>query len=138
MRMVRIPLLPFQKALYKLLSVGQTTPVYDYIPSEFSEAKLPYITLGAATIKPAGSKDKDIYDCTIQIHAWSEYEGRAEINEIMNDVATVLSMAPLDMAEEKFLAINQEVTFFEAFEAETEGYHGVVTFRAIIQDIKEE
>lgn len=135
MKVKRIPLLSFQKALYKNLSECQSTAVFDHIPTEQEDVHLPYITLGAATIKPNGSKDKDIYDCSIQIHAWSEYEGRAEINNMMNDIANVLSLVPLDMGEDKFLTVNQEVTFFEAYEGEYEGYHGVVTFNTIIQDM---
>lgn len=128
----RVPILALQKAVYKLLSVGQTTPIYDDV---VPKAELPYITIGAINIKPNGTKDKAIYDASLQLHLWSEYQGKKEINCMMNDVATVLGYAAL-VLEDNFQVISQDIDFFEAFAEEEYGYHGVITLIVKIQDME--
>ncbi|SEJ60270.1 Protein of unknown function [Propionispira arboris] len=129
----RIPMVAMQTALYALLTQGQTTPVYDDVPDE---AKLPYITLGAFTCKQNGDKTASIWDVSIQIHGWSEYSGKAEINEILDDVSTVISSVNVDLSAANFCVIDQDIDFVEAFPEEIAGYHGVITVIAKIQDVK--
>lgn len=121
-----------QKGVFSILSTKQTTPVYDDVPEE---AVLPYITLGAFTDKQTGNKTADIHDISLQIHIWSEYEGKKEVNEIANDVTAVLTSWPLDLSVDGFNVMSQDVDFFEAFPEESAGYHGVVTFVAKIQNL---
>lgn len=127
----RVPIMALQKGLYKLLCAGQTTPVYDDVPKK---AKPPFITIGAITVKPNGSKESSIFDCSVQLHIWSEYRGRSEVNSIMNDVSTVLSGYTMEI-EDNFAIIDQDIDFFEAFEEENYGYHGVVTLVVKIHDL---
>ena len=129
----RVPLLAIQKALVKRLRDGQTTPVFDDVANE---ARLPYISIGAINVKSDGSKDTAIYDVSIQLHLWSNYRGKKEINGMMDDVANVLSYAMLDTTEDNFKIINQEIDFFEAFAEDTLGYHGVITVVIKIQDME--
>jgi hypothetical protein len=129
----RVPLMALQKAIYELLSVGQTTPVYDDVPEN---AKLPYITLGAFTCKQNGAKGKSIWDVSLQIRSWSDYSGKREINEILNDISTVISSVKLDLSGESFEVMSQEIDFIEAFPEEFHGYHGVATLVCRIQDKK--
>lgn len=128
----RIPLIALQKALYTTLTTYQTTPVYDDVPAD---AVLPYISLGAFTCKPNGAKRTQISDVSIQIHIWSSYKGKAEVNSIANDVIAVLSSVYLDLAADNFETLNQDVDFFEAFEADQDGYHGVITLIVKIQNV---
>ena len=128
----RIPMITLQKGIYSILSRYQTTPVYDDVPSD---AVLPYITLGAFTDKQTGNKTADIHDISLQIHIWSEYEGKKEVNEIANDITAVLTSWPLDLSAEGFNVMSQDVDFFEAYPEETAGYHGVITFVAKIQNL---
>lgn len=130
--MKRIPLSALQTGLYSLLTTGQTTPVYDDVPSS---ASFPFITLGAFTCKQNGSKNVSIWDISQQIHIWSEYQGKKEVNGIANDVSTVLSAIKIDLSASRFNVLSQDVDFFEAFEEDEGGYHGVVTFVARIEDI---
>lgn len=132
MSIKRIPLVPLQKAIYADLLQYQTTPVYDDVPHN---AKLPYITLGSFTCKNNGAKNTEISDVTLQIHIWSEYSGKAEVNEIANDVIAVLSAVPMDLSADNFKTMIQEIDFFEAFPEESAGYHGVITFVAKIQNL---
>lgn len=94
----RVPILAMQKALVKLLKAGQTFSVYDDVERH---AKLPYITIGAINAKPNGAKHTAIYDVSVQLHFWSEYQGKREINLMMNDVATVLTYVKLDMSGDR-------------------------------------
>lgn len=121
-----------QKGVFSILTQKQTTPVYDDVPEE---AELPYITLGAFTDKQVGNKTADVHDISQQIHIWSKYEGKTEVNEIANDITAVLTSWPIGLSEEGFNVMSQDVDFFEAFPEEVAGYHGVVTFTAKIQNL---
>ena len=55
---------------------------------------------------------------------------------MMNDVATVLSYAPIDTSADGFSIISQETDFFEVFSEEVHGYHGVITVVITIQDME--
>ena len=106
--------------------------VYDDVPDD---AVCPYITLGAFTSKRGGSKDADVPDISQQIHIWSKYEGKAEVNEIAEDITAILTAIKLDLSAKKFKVIEQDIDMFEAFPEETTGYHGVLTLIAKIQNL---
>lgn len=133
----RIPMVAFQTALYKELSEGQdTAPVYDMVPVN---AKMPFITLGTMTCKPNGAKTADISDVTQTIDIWSTYRGKKEVNEIANDLITVLSRAAFDLSASHYKVIGQPyVDMFEAFPEEEGGYHGVLIVAAKIQNVYKE
>lgn len=128
----RIPMDALQQGVYSILSEKQTTPVYDSIPSG---AAMPYIALGAFTGKPKANKTVDFSRCTVQIHIWSAYSGKTEVNEIMNDISAVLTSWPIDLSAQNFNVMDQDIEMCEAFETEENGYHGVVTFVAEIQNL---
>ena len=129
----RIPMNALQKGVYSILSTKQTTPVYDDVPED---AVLPYVTIGAFTCKQMGNKTADISDVSLQIHVWSEYEGKMEVNGIANDITAVLTSCPIDLSEGGFNVMGQDIDFFEAFPEEEAGYHGICTFVAKIQNLR--
>jgi hypothetical protein len=98
--------------------------------------KLPYITFGAFTCKPLKNKTVDMCDVSQQLHIWSEYEGKKEVNGIADDITAVLTSWPL-VLEDDFEAIEQDIDFFEAFPEDAGGYHGVITFIARVQNKKQ-
>jgi hypothetical protein len=128
----RIPMNALQKGVYSILSTKQTTPVYDDVPGD---AVLPYVTIGAFTCKPIGGKTSDISDISLQLHIWSDYSGKMEVNGIANDITAVLTSWPIDLSADGFNMMSQDVDFFEAFPEEVQGYHGIVTFVAKIQNL---
>ena len=130
--MRRIPLNALQKAIYSALTQYQTTPVYDDVSES---AAPPYITLEAFTCKANGGKAVDISDVSLQLHIWSQYNGKAEVNEIANDIINVLTAVPLDLSADGFRVMSQDIDFFEAFPEDEYGYRGVLTFVAKIQNI---
>jgi hypothetical protein len=130
----RIPMNALLKGLFSLLSSGQTTPVYDAVPED---AVYPYITLGAFTCKQNSAKGADIWDTSNQIHIWSDSKGKREINEIADDITTVISSVRINLSSERFGIFEQEVDFFEALQSDDFGYHGVLTLACTIQNLGE-
>ena len=130
--MRRIPMTALQTGLYNLLVSGQTTPIYDDVPED---AVMPYITIGAFTCKRVADKTSDIWDAAIQIHIWSDHNGKAEVNAIANDITTVLSSVMIDLSADKFNVVSQDVDFFESFPEGEFGYHGVLTTVINIQNL---
>jgi len=128
----RIPMNALQKGVYSILTTKQTTPVYDDVPEG---AMFPYVTIGAFTCKSNGAKPTDIMDISLQLHIWSEYSGKMEVNGIADDITAVLTSWPIDLSADNFKVILQDVDFFEAFPEEIQGYHGVVTFISKIQNL---
>lgn len=121
-----------QKGVYSILSTKQTTPIYDDVPEG---AELPYVTIGAFTCKSNGAKPTDISDVSLQLHIWSSYSGKMEVNEIANDVTAVLTSWPIDLSADGFSLTRQDVDFFEAFPENSGGYRGVITFVSRIQNL---
>lgn len=58
---------------FKLLKEGQTIPIHGSVPKG---AKLPYITLGAATFKPLSNKDLIIWDASLNVEVWAGEDGK--------------------------------------------------------------
>jgi hypothetical protein len=127
-----------QKGVYSLLIDNVITidehvvKTYDDVPRD---AVLPYITFGSFTCKNLGNKTADIVDVSMQIHVWSDYEGKREVNEIADDVTAILTSLPIDLSINGFNVMSQDIDFFEAFPEKTKGYHGVCTFVAKIQNL---
>ena len=132
MIMRRIPMNAFQKGVYSILSTKQTTPVYDDVPEG---AELPYVTIGAFTCKLNGAKHADISDISLQLHIWSEYSGKMEVNEIANDITAVLTAWAIDLSTDGFNVTKQDIDFFEAYPENSGGYHGILTFVSRIQNL---
>jgi len=125
-----------QKGVYSILMDKQkgddVFPVYDDVPKD---AVFPYVTIGAFTCKQIGNKSADISEISLQLHIWSEYSGKMEVNKVADNITAILTSWPLDLSDDGFNVGSQDVDFFEAFPEEIQGYHGVVTFVARVQNI---
>lgn len=131
--MKRIPLNALQKALISYLTANEVVPVYDYVPET---AKPPFMTLGAFNCKEAGTKYEDIVEVTVQLNIWSTYKGKFEINSIANRVISLLQTKQIDLSEDEFTAIRQQVDFFEAYPEEETGYNGVISLVVLVQNMR--
>lgn len=128
----RIPMDALQKGVYEILTTHELgVPVYDEVPPD---AAMPYITLGAFTCKNTGNKTADISDISLQVHIWSEYAGKTQVNTIANDVTALLTSWELDLSASGFNVMSQDVDFFEAFPDDGGGYHGVLTLVCRVQN----
>lgn len=133
--MKRLPNNAVQKALLLFLKANVTIPVYDYVPEE---ASLPFITLGAINVQDKSTKVEDMTHVSIQIHIWSHYKGRYEINVLAEKLIHLLTSEQLDLGIEDFWSLSQSVDFYETYPEEDNGYSGVLTFEMDIQNMKEE
>lgn len=135
----RIPLVAVQRAIYNLLQAfpitanGKPVAVYDDVPGNVEP--LPRITFGDFTHNAGAGKVVEMGDVSLRLHIWSRYNGKKEVNEIADDLTSILTSIPLDLEDDGFKALSQDVTFFESFEADKNGYHGVLTFNAKIQNL---
>lgn len=133
--MKRLPNNAVQKALLLFLKANVTIPVYDYVPEE---ASLPFITLGAINVQDKSTKVEDLTHVSLQIHIWSHYKGRYEINVLAEKLIHLLTSQQLDLSEDQFWSLSQSVDFYETYPEEDNGYSGILTFEMDIQNIKEE
>ncbi|WP_315273129.1 DUF3168 domain-containing protein [Selenomonas sputigena] len=131
MRVIReVPMVAHHEALVKLLQNGQDCPVHGAVPLK---AKRPYITVGDATFKPNGTKDCLIWRISTVIDVWAAREQRKKLNEIMNDVSTLLTGYWNKLHIEGFRVMDCDIDFLETFEEAEGGHHGIVTLVTDLQ-----
>jgi hypothetical protein len=75
-------------------------------------------------------------EVTVQLNIWSTYKGKFEINSIANRVISLLQTKQIDLSEDEFTAIRQQVDFFEAYPEEETGYNGVISLVILVQNMR--
>lgn len=130
----RLPFQPLQKATCDLLKECQTAPVYEYVTTN---TKPPYITFGEIDILNESAKGMTLYTAGMDIHAYSRAHTRREVNEMLDDIATILSSALVDLSADKYQVIDQDVGESHTSPSETEGYGGIIRINFTIQDMEE-
>lgn len=131
--MKRLPNNAVHKALIRFLKRYKEFKVYDYVPENVS---LPFVTLGNINSENKSTKDKDIVHMSVQIHIWSTYKGRYEINAIAEKIINDLVSIQLDLSEEDFYSNAQGVEFYESYPEEDNGYNGVINFELLVQNTR--
>lgn len=121
------------KAIYTRLN-GQITGlnIYDDVPDN---ATIPYAIFGSGRSNNNGAKLVDITDTTQEIHIYTEYQGRKQLNEWAEAIIAKLDGVILDLSADHFAMLGAEVTDYEAYPEERAGYHGVITVAYKIQYI---
>lgn len=130
----RMPFQALQKAVCGLLKECQTAPVYEYITVN---TKPPYITFGDVDMLNDSAKGMTLYSVGMNIHAYSRAHTRREVNEMLDDVATILSSALVDLSAESFQVLDQDVGESHTSPSEIEGYGGMIRINFKIQDMEE-
>ena len=133
MRKKRLPLQALQKAVRDLLTACQTTPIYEHVDDK---AKLPFIVFGEISVSPDGAKDVALCTATMELEIYSGTNSRTEINGILDDVATVLTVARLDMQAAGFAVCDQEITEIRTNQREIRGYSATLRLEVQIQDME--
>lgn len=133
--MKRLPNNCVHKALIAFLKTEVGCRVYDYVPET---AELPFVTLGNINSEDKSTKSEDIIHMTVQIHIWSNYRGRYEINSLAEKIINALSSIQLDLSEDDFYSNAQGVEFYESYPEEDSGYNGVISFELLVQNIRSE
>lgn len=131
--MRRLPNNALHKALLRFLKEKLTVSVYDYVPAD---AKLPFVTLGAINVEDKSTKADDLTHLSIQIHIWSNYKGRYEINSLAEKIINLLAESQLDLSADGFYVNAQGIDFYESYPEEDSGYSGVLTLEVLIQNLE--
>lgn len=126
-----------QKAIFSTMDAatitgegGVSVSVYDDVPEGRS---YPYIVIGEETSRNVSAKDRDAHEHTLTIHVWSQYRGRKEIKQIMEQIYTALHDSAITVSGASLVNIKQE---FEQTLLEGDGItrHGIIRFRAVVFD----
>lgn len=127
-----------QKAIHSALldseitdsSGSSITGIFDDVPEGTS---YPYITVGEDTAVDVSSKDNTIFEHTLTIHAWSQYKGRRDIKELMEQIHNALHNVDVSVNGASLCNLRQE---FQTTLLENDGItrHGVMRFRAVVSD----
>jgi len=99
-------------------------------------AKLPLIAFGEIRMSLSGAKDTALYRAKMELEVYSSANSRSEINGILDDVATVLTAARLDMHTAGFAVCDQEITEVQTNPREIRGYDATLRLEVIIQDME--
>jgi len=129
----RLPLQALQKAVRDLLTACQTTPIHEHVDDK---AKLPFIAFGEISVSPDGAKDVALCTATMELEIYSGTNSRTEINGILDDVATVLTAARLDMQPAGFAVCDQEIAEVRTNQREIRGYSATLRLEVQIQDME--
>jgi hypothetical protein len=118
-------LVTLQEAIYDALNGVISVDVYDSLPDN---TPAPYVVIGDDTSIDWSTDNENGLECTITIHCWSTYRGRAEIKNIQQSVYNALHRATL--ALDGYDSVGCHFEFSESFiEADGVTRHGVQRFR---------
>ena len=129
----RLPLQALQKAVRDILTACQTTPIHEHVDDK---AKLPFIVFGEISVSPDDAKDVTLCTAAMELEIYSGTNSRTEINGILDDVATVLTAARLDMQAAGFAVCDQEITEVRTNQQEIRGYSATLRLEVQIQDME--
>lgn len=131
--MKRIPNIAITQALVKLLREHLDVPVTDHLDES---SWLPYVSIGAFTCEDDRTKVDDLLKCSIDLHIWSEYAGKAQVNSIAEKIISVLNTYDIDVSADGFNVFDGKIAQYEAYEEETYGYNGIITLDMSVQNLK--
>ncbi len=120
--------LQIQKAVYLVLKGALSVPVYDHVPQKTA---YPYVVVGDDTAVPFDTDDSLGTEATVTVHAWSQYRGRAEVKELLEDIYDALHRA--DIAVQNAHTI-ESIAEFQQTIVESDGLtrHGIIRFRITV------
>lgn len=118
----------------RLKSINETpVPVYDLVPEELDDNDFPYVTINDIQATNISPKDFDMHEYTVNIMAWSNQRGSAELRYIDAQVYDILNRKNPDIYNSCIADINHE---FQTMVIEDDGLtlHSINRFRFIVQD----
>jgi len=111
--------------------IGNPARVFDDVPpgSDF-----PYITLGQASVTDWSTSSDTGFEHRLTLHAWSRYDGRREVKEIMAQMHGLLHDAALTLVNHTL--VNLRFIFSDVFrDPDGRTYHGVMRYRAVTEPV---
>lgn len=123
--------LQIQKAVYTALVAALDVPVFDHVPQD---SPYPYVVVGDDTAVPWDTDDSLGTEATVTVHAWSQYRGRAEAKELLEQIYTALHRQ--DIAVENAVTI-ESIAEFQQTIVESDGLtrHGIIRFRITVDQL---
>jgi hypothetical protein len=123
--------LQIQKAVYTALVAALDVPVFDNVPQN---SPYPYVVVGDDTAVPWDTDDSLGTEATVTVHAWSQYRGRAEAKELLQQIYTALHRQ--DIAVENAVTI-ESIAEFQQTIVESDGLtrHGIIRFRITVDQL---
>lgn len=119
-----------QQAIFESLSELDYS-VYDHVPQV---SAFPYIVIGDDTSIGFDTDESVGSESTLTIHVWSQYRGKMQVKEILQEIYDKLNRA--DIAVSGCHLVECVAEFQETY-LESDGLtrHGVIRFRLIVEDI---
>lgn len=130
-----VPQVPLRRALFSLLQEGQNKNIYGDVPED---ATFPYIVIGSMIFSPIGSKTTVIWQAKVNIEAYSDGLQQLELNEMLNDICTLVSYYGNSLEIEGYSVVDTEIETVETEQETTTGYHGTVTVVFKLQKARKE
>ena len=97
------------------------------------DATLPYVDVGEAEIYDWSTKTEGGSDHRIMMHVWSNYEGKKEAYDIIEQIRSTLHEAGLSVTGHTLVILRYEsADVFRDIDGKT--WHGRVDFKALTQD----
>ena len=127
-----VPFVALRKAVFKLIKEGQDTQIFGRVPLK---AQLPYIVLSSTNCTPEQVKDVVIWNVKMEIDCYTDNNNSIKLNEIINDVVTLITAYGGNMDVEGYSVIDASVDNVETFEAEANCWFGEVTARFQLQSL---
>jgi len=116
---MKSPALTLQKAIYERLN--GVVPVYDTVPEG---TPLPYVVIGEDMATDWSTKLQNGQEVTVTLHAWSDYDGMAEVKALASTVLETLTATPLSVTGFDMVLCRLDLL---QFMVDPEGYkHGVL------------
>lgn len=117
-----------QAAIFAKLNTALTVPVFDNVPQKTA---YPYVVIGDDTSVPFDTDDSLGTEATITIHVWSQYRGRKQVKEIMQQIYDALHRGNVAVSDALLIESQAE---FEQTIVESDGLtrHGIIRFRLTI------
>ena len=131
--MKRFPNNALSSALYTLLSNTLTVPVTDHVDNEVG---LPYVVIGNVTSSETRVKSEKILRCAVELHIFSEYRGKAEVDRIGEAICDTLmdESTTIDMAADHWVVVDGGIESYETYEEDMYGYGATLTIMVTVQD----
>ena len=129
---MRSPFLPLLKAQRDRIKSVTGREVYDDLPQN---ASMPYVVAGEIEGREWSDKFQPGQEVTSSIHIWSNYPGRKEAGEIMDEILSALSSSPLNL-EGGFGAVVSTLELSEII-VDIDGVtrHGILKIKYLIEEV---
>ncbi|MCI5047629.1 MAG: DUF3168 domain-containing protein [Aquisalinus sp.] len=136
--MLTQPAYALQEALWLALTsdtalqllLGNPPRIYDQPPPD---AIFPFLTIGETRLRAVDGVEGAV-EHDLRFHAWSRYEGRAELKEIISAVHDVVHDAALTVTGQRLVSLR--FVFSDIFrKVDSETFHAVMRYRALTEPV---